>query len=125
MNGYLKKTLSVLVPALITWGLCGATIGAGSVFTTMQTTLIIHAVAAPVFAALTSWVYFRKFNHTTPFQTALIFLFFVMIMDAGLVAPVFEKSYEMFTNVLGTWIPFALIFVSTYITGLIFKGKNN
>jgi hypothetical protein len=40
-----------------------------------------------------------------------------MVMDAGIVAPVFEKSYVMFKSVLGTWIPFILIFLATYITG--------
>jgi len=47
----------------------------------------------------------------------------VVVMDAGLVAPVFEKSYQVFMSALGTWIPFALIFVSTYITGLFLEGR--
>jgi hypothetical protein len=29
------------------------------------------------------------------------------------------RSFEMFTSLLGTWIPFALIFASTYLTGLL------
>ncbi len=43
-------------------------------------------------------------------------------MDAGLVAPVFEKSYDMFRSLIGTWIPFILIFISTYLTGLYLKN---
>jgi len=39
----------------------------------------------------------------------------VIGLDAGLVAPVFERSYEMFRSVLGTWIPFALIVVASYL----------
>ncbi len=53
-----------------------------------------------------------------------MFIIFIVGMDAGLVAPVFEKSYEMFKSVLGTWIPFGLIFSGTYFTGLFVKKKH-
>jgi hypothetical protein len=35
------------------------------------------------------------------------------------VALLINRSLEMFASLLGTWIPFALIFASTYLTGLI------
>jgi len=38
-------------------------------------------------------------------------------MDVFLVALLIERSFEMFTSLLGTWIPWALIFTSTYLTG--------
>jgi hypothetical protein len=114
----LKKTVIILLHAFVVWALCGATITIGRSVIGMERTLIVHAIAAPVFAALVSMVYYKKFNYTTPLQTALIFLFFVMAMDAGLVAPVFERSYAMFASILGTWIPFALIFLATLVTGL-------
>jgi hypothetical protein len=116
-----KKIIIVLIHAFIVWVLCGATIGIGRSITTMELTLIIHAIGAPIFAASISLIYYKKFNYSSPVQTAFIFLFFIIAMDAGVVAPVFEKSYEMFKSVLGTWIPFALIFLSTYVTGLILK----
>jgi len=119
----LKKIIIILIHALIVWALCGATIGIGRSVTSMELTLIIHAIGAPVFAALVSLVYYKKFNYTTPLQTAFIFLIFVIAMDAGLVAPVFEKSYDMFKSILGTWIPFALIFISTFNIGLAVKRK--
>ncbi|MGB6607960.1 MAG: hypothetical protein WBF28_09145 [Atribacterota bacterium] len=119
----LKKIIIVLSHAFIVWALCGATIAIGRSFMSMELTLIIHAIAAPIFAALVSLDYYKKFSYTTPLQTAFIFLFFVIAMDAGLVAPVFEKSYEMFRSILGTWVPFGLIFLSTFITGLTVKKK--
>ena len=118
-----KKIVIVLIHAFIVWVLCGATIGIGRSIMTMKLTLIIHVIAAPIFAALISLFYYRKFNYTTSLQTAGIFLLFIMAMDAGLVAPFFENSYEMFKSVLGTWIPFALIFLSTYVTGSILKRE--
>jgi len=119
----LKKIIIVLSHAFIVWALCGATIAIGRSFMSVELTLIIHAIAAPIFAALVSLDYYKKFHYTTPLQTAFIFLLFVIAMDAGLVAPVFEKSYEMFRSILGTWVPFVLIFLSTFITGLTVKKK--
>jgi hypothetical protein len=118
-----KKTIIVLIHAFILWALCGATIAIGRSITTMELTLIIHAIGAPIFAFIVAMVYYKKFNYTSPIWTAFIYLLFVIVMDAGLVAPVFEKSYEMFKSLLGTWIPFSLIFLSTYITGLIIRRK--
>jgi hypothetical protein len=114
-----KKVIIVLIHAFIVWALCGATIAIGRSVTTMGTTLIIHAILAPIFAFLVGMAYYKKFNYTSPILTACIYLLFVIVMDAGLVAPVFERSYAMFRSILGTWIPFSLIFLSTYITGII------
>jgi hypothetical protein len=47
----------------------------------------------------------------------------IILADALLVAPVFEKSYEMFTNFLGTWLVFILIFGATYLTGRYLEEK--
>jgi len=63
-------------------------------------------------------MYFRTFNYTTPLQTALVFLVFAILMDFFVIALLVQKSFAMFASVLGTWIPFALIFASTYVTGL-------
>ena len=120
-----QRIIIVLIHALIVWAVCGATISIGRSITTMKTTLIIHAIGAPIFAFVVSMFYYKKFNYTSPIWTAIFFLIVVIAMDAGLVAPVFEKSYEMFKSILGTWIPFLLIFLSTYITGIIIKRKVN
>jgi hypothetical protein len=85
--------------------------------TSVNNALIIHAIAAPIFFAIVSLVYFRKFNFTTPLQTAAIFIAFVIAMDFFVVAMLINRSFEMFASLLGTWIPFALIFASTYLTG--------
>ena len=113
-----RKILVILIHAFVGWALCAATMGIGMAVTTIETTLIIHAIGAPIFFGIVSWVYFRKFNYTNPLQTALIFIGFVVSMDFFIVALLINKSFEMFTSLLGTWIPFTLIFISTYLTGL-------
>ncbi len=42
-------------------------------------------------------------------------------MDAELATLFIEKSFDMFRNPIGTWIPFVLIFLSTYIVGKVVK----
>lgn len=113
-----RRLLIILVHAFIGWALCAATMGIGMATTSLQNTLIAHAIGAPIFFSIVSLVYFRKFNFTTPLQTALIFVGFVIAVDFFVVAFLINRSLDMFTNLLGTWIPFALIFASTYLMGL-------
>ncbi len=82
--------------------------GIGMATTSIENALVIHAVGAPIFFTIVSLIYFKKFNHTTPLLTAFIFV----------VALFINKSLDMFASLLGTWIPFTLIFISTYLTGL-------
>jgi hypothetical protein len=117
----LKKITIILGHALIGWALCGATMGIGLATMTLEDALIVHALAAPVFFTIISLVYFQKFNYTTPFQTALIFVGFVIAMDFFVVALLINRSLDMFTSLLGTWIPFALIFAATYLRGVMVR----
>ena len=90
----------------------------------LETALRIHAIAAPVFAALVSLIYFARFRATTPLAAAAFVTAFIVVLDAGLVAPVFEKSYAMFGSILGTWLPFLSIFAATYLTGIWIVGHS-
>jgi len=120
----LKKASVILVHAFIGWALCAATMGIGMAVTTEMKAMIIHAIGAPVFFTVVSLFYFRRFSYTSPLATALIFVGFVILVDFFLVAMVIMKSFDMFTSLLGTWIPFALIFASTYLTGIIGMKSN-
>lgn len=115
----MKRYLILIIHAFIGWALCDATMVIGMAVTTLNNALIIHVILAPIFFAAISWVYFRKFSSTTPMQTALSFLAFVIGMDFFVVALLINRSLDMFTSLLGTWIPFMLIFTSTLLTGLL------
>ncbi len=119
-----KKNLIILVHAFIGWTFCALIMGIGMRVTSMENTLIIHAIAGPLGFIVLSFIYFKKFNYTTPLQTALIFVSFIIFMDFFIVAILIEKSFDMFKIPLGTWIPFALIFLATYFTGLIVSKQN-
>ncbi len=107
----------ILVHAFGGWALCDLSIVIGMAVTSLYNALIIHAIGAPIFFATVSLIYFKKFNYTTPLLTAAIFVSFVVLMDFFVVALLIEQSFEMFQSLIGTWIPFALIFTSTYLTG--------
>jgi len=118
-----RKLTIILIHAFVGWALCAATMWIGMAATSLQNALIIHAIGAPIYFTVVSLVYFKRFNFTNPLQTALIFVGFVIAVDFFLVALVINKSLEMFASLLGTWIPFALEFSATYLTGL-FLVKN-
>jgi hypothetical protein len=122
--GRLQRVAVILAHAVVGWAYCGAIIGVARQFLSIHTTLIVHAIGAPVGFALISFFYYRRYAFTSPLQTAAAFLSVVVGLDLFLVAPAFEKSYAMFSSVLGTWIPFALIFAATYITGRFTLSKS-
>ena len=92
--------------------------------TSLQTALMLHAIGGPIGFIVISLFYLKKFGYTSPLQTAIWFIAFVVFMDIFIVALLIEKSFAMFRSVLGTWLPFSLIFLVTYFTGrLIMKRK--
>jgi hypothetical protein len=112
-----RKILIIFAHAFVGWAFCAASMMIGMATMSIESALIVHAVAAPIIFTIVSLVYFNKFNYTSPLSTALIFDSFVILVDFFLIALIINRSLEMFASLLGTWIPFALIFASTYITG--------
>jgi hypothetical protein len=43
----------------------------------------------------------------------------VVILDAVVVAPIIERSYAMFRSFIGTWMPFAAIFLASWTAGFL------
>jgi hypothetical protein len=116
-----SKTGTIVAHALAIWALCFATIGIGMAVTSLNNALIAHAIAAPLIAAAVSLVYFRRFNYTAPLATAALFVTIIMGLDLLVVALLINRSLAMFASALGTWIPFALIFASTALTGTLVR----
>jgi hypothetical protein len=117
------KLLTILAHAFVGWTVCAATIGIGMATVSPHTALIVHAIVAPIAFTLVSSVYFTRFTYTTPLETAVLFVGFVIAMDIVVVALLILRSLAMFASPLGTWIPFALIFTATYVTGFAIVGR--
>lgn len=103
--------------AFVGWLLCAGTIGIAQAVWSLDTALVLHAIGAPIYFLAVSRHYFRRYTYTTPLQTAGAFIGFVMTIDLFVAGLVVNRNLEMFTSVLGTWLPFALIFTSTWLTG--------
>ncbi len=119
-----RERLALLAHAFVSWGLCTAAMMIPMALVSVEFALVVHAIGAPIFAGTVSWNYYRRFGYTTPIQTALTFVGFVIVVDFFLVALIIERSFEMFTSPLGTWIPFASIFAATYLMGLWVESRN-
>ncbi len=105
------------------WLVCGATIGIGFATMPEHAALVVHAIVAPVVFAGLSYFYFTRFAYTSPLVTAVSFLTIVVALDVFVVALLIERSFAMFENVLGTWLPFILIFAATWIVGVALGRK--
>lgn len=116
-----KKILIILSHAFAIWALCGAIMGPGLAVTSERNALIAHAIGAPLITVVVSFFYFKKFNYTSPLETAAIFLSFTIFMDIFVVSILIQRSFQMFSSFLGTWIPLTLIFLSTFLTGTLVK----
>ncbi len=115
----MKHVATIVVFALVGWALCAASIGIGFAVTTQTVALIVHAIVAPVVFAGLSWIYFTRFAYTTPLVTAALFLGIVVALDLIVVALFILRSFAMFGSLLGTWLPFVLIFAATWTTGTV------
>ena len=116
--GNIRRFSVVLGFALVAQLLCWAIMVIGQMVTSIENTLIAHAIGAPIIAVVVSSIYYKMFNYTTPLQTAIVFVSVVIAMDVLVVALLIEKSFAMFTSPIGTWIPISSIFLATYLTGL-------
>jgi hypothetical protein len=120
----LKQLSIIILLGALGWALCGAIMFIGMSVIDLQTTLIVHAIGAPIIFSLISLFYFTRYNFTTPLQTATAFFLIVILLDFFIVALIINRSFDMFRSPLGTWIPFGLIFLSTYLTGRSLKGQS-
>lgn len=105
------------------WACCGAVMGLAQSLTTTDNALLIHAAAAPVVGAGLSFAYYRATRSDRFVFTAGVLTVTPAALDFFVVATLLLRSYGMFGSLIGTWIPFALIFVSSYLTGKIAVGR--
>jgi predicted CoA-binding protein len=108
---------ALFLHAAVGWALCGAVMYAGMTWFSMTTALVAHAAAAALIFGLLAHRYFKRRPQTSPFVGATAFMLTTIALDVLIVALLVEKSFEMFTSVAGTWLPFALIFLVSWAMG--------
>ncbi len=118
-----KQSLILLVHAIIIYFVCFAVMGVSMATLPIDDALLVHAAAAPFVSAIFSYVYYRKFNYSSPLLTAIVIVATVILLDFFLTATIILQDYAMFYSPIGTWIPFALIFTAALIVG-IYMSRN-
>ena len=104
--------------AFVLWGACGGVIAVGRRLWSLDTTLRVHLVAAAIIAFLVAAAHRALAPEFDPLLRAAAITVIVMLLDAMVVAPLFERSYAMFRSVIGTWLPFAAIFLAAWAAGI-------
>lgn len=118
-----KQLAILLAHGAVGWALCALVIGVGMAVTTMPSALFAHAVLGPLAFGGVALHYFRRFGYTSPGATAAGFLAVVVLLDFFIVALLIERSFAMFASLIGTWVPWVLIFAVTYAVGSWSPGR--
>ncbi len=99
------------------WALCGTLMAGLLQIAPTGIAVAIHAIAAPFLFGAVAVHYFGAFGTRDPFPVALAFTAIVAALDAMIVAGLILRDFSMFQSFAGTWLPFLLIFLATWITG--------
>jgi menaquinone-dependent protoporphyrinogen oxidase len=100
------------------WALCAALMAVLLQTVSTGAAIAIHAVAAPLIFTGMAIGYFRAHGARDPLPTAVAFTGIVAALDAAVVAGLVLRDFAMFSSFAGTWLPFGLIFLATWVTGL-------
>ena len=124
--GIPRASLAALIAhGVVGWAACGALMGALLATVSEPSAIIAHAVGAPIiFAAVTAHLFLRS-GGRRPIFVAGTFTAIVVALDALIVAWLIQRSFAMFSSALGTWVPFALIFVSVFVTGSLLRRRRS
>ena len=98
----------------VLWGSCGVVMAISRKLWSLDTTLRVHlAAGAALRVSLIHKLVAPGFDMRTLVLTVLI-----VVLDAVVVAAIFERSYAMFRSFIGTWMPFVAIFLASWAAGV-------
>ncbi len=109
----------LLMHAGVGWLLCAVTMAALLQVVSLTAALVLHAIAAPLYFTAVARHYFRAPGARDPLPTAIAFTGVVILLDVVIIAGVVLRSDAMFRSIVGSWLPFLLIFLAVWTTGLV------
>jgi hypothetical protein len=92
MSAPQHRRLALIACAIVGWALCAAVMGIGMSLTTVENTLIVHAVAAPLIFGVLAAVNLRAFPNASVVSTAAAWLAIFMLLDLVFVAGLILRS---------------------------------
>jgi menaquinone-dependent protoporphyrinogen oxidase len=113
-----RSVTRLLTHGFAGWALCALTMLALLRGMSITWAVVLHAVAAPVIFAAIATHYFRPRGAREPLPVALSWAIIVAVLDWVVIAGVVQRDFSMFQSVVGTWLPFLLILLVTWATGV-------
>jgi len=101
---------------ILGWTACTALMLVLLRITSVSVAIVVHAILAPVIFAFIGLRYFRVRGARDALPTAATWTATVGLLDFFVVG-LLGHNLGMFASIAGTWLPFALIFLSTWIVG--------
>jgi hypothetical protein len=101
------------------WGACGAVMAVTRRLWGLDIALRVHLAAAPSVSFFVSAIHALIDPGLSPVLRAVAFTGQVVALDALIVAPLLERNFAMFRSLIGTWMPFALIFLASWAAGIL------
>ena len=115
---------TIMLHAFAGWALSGAVLGISLELTSPTFALVIHALCVPVIFGVVALYYFMNFAYTTPLQTSILFVSFVVFMDFFVVGLFFKPIFALLATILGLLVPLVLIFAGTFLIGVFIKNQS-
>jgi hypothetical protein len=109
--------------AAAAWLACGLTFAVARAAAGVPTAIAVHLAAAPLIGAAATRFLWRRPGHPGVAATALALSGTAALLDAIVVAPFLERSFEMFASPAGTWIPLALILAASAATAARLRAR--
>jgi menaquinone-dependent protoporphyrinogen oxidase len=103
--------------ATVGWGSCAAIMAVLLETASMSAATLWHAIVTPLLFTAIAWHYFRLPGARAPLPTALVFALIVGLLDLIVVGGLLQQSLTLFTSVSGTWLPLALVLLTTWTVG--------
>jgi menaquinone-dependent protoporphyrinogen oxidase len=98
------------------WAACAAALWSLSLASSTLG-LVVHALLVPVVFALVARRYFHARGARDALPVALAFTGMAAALDLVVAAGAVQRSLDIFASVSATWLPYALAFATTWITG--------
>ncbi|MBR9997586.1 MAG: hypothetical protein KFF73_01385 [Cyclobacteriaceae bacterium] len=119
-----SKIIAILSFGTIGWVLSGLIFYFARMFLGNYLAVLVHFVFSPLAFIGLSYLYFRYINITSSLITAAFVTGIVIGLDFFVIGLLIEKNFRIFTSIMGTWLPFLLIFLSVFLTGLNFNDRS-
>jgi menaquinone-dependent protoporphyrinogen oxidase len=109
----------LVMHGVVGWALCAAVRVRLIEVASVGVAHAVHAAIAPLVFACLAIHYFGARGAREPIAAALAWTAIVAALDAGIVAGVVLFDFTMFRSFVGTWLPFVLVLVITWLIGLV------